>query len=101
MDGGTSDAGTLDAVARVDGVRAITTRTTYPTRIHFGDRRADVTLVGVGSFADQPVNAVTVDRGTAPATDEAVTDRQNDSSGRFSGGIDAVVAVEDNSGGTP
>ncbi|MCP5026595.1 MAG: FtsX-like permease family protein [Actinomycetia bacterium] len=92
------DSGTLDAVADLDGVRAIATRTTFPTRIHFGDRRANVTLVGVESFTDQPVNAVAIDAGTAPGTGQALTDSQNASSGRFPGGIGSTVAIEDNLG---
>ena len=90
---------TFAAVGQIDGVEALSSRTTYPTRIHYGDRRANVTLVGVSSFAEQPVNAVAVDSGTAPGALEALTDPQNASSGRFSGGTGTNLSVEDNFGG--
>ncbi len=92
------DDATLAAVARLDGVREVDTRSSYPTRIQFGDRREAAVLVGVGSFADQHVNLVTVDRGADPSPAEAVTDTQNSRSGRFDGGIGMVVSVEDNNG---
>jgi len=86
------------ALRAVDGVDAVTARTTYPTRIVFGDRREDVTLVGVVSFDDQPVNAINIDEGAAPGPAGAVTDTQNSQSGRFNGGIGSAVSIEDNFG---
>ena len=92
------DSDDVEALSAVDGVDAVSSRTTYPTRIMFGDRRENVTLIGVESFDDQPVNAIGIDEGTPPGPDGAVTDSQNSRSGRFSGGIGSVVSIEDNFG---
>ncbi len=92
------DAADLAALAKVEGVEAVDSRTTYPTRIFFEERRENALLVGVRDFDQQSVNLVTVDRGSDPLPAEAITDTQNSRSGRFDGGIGAVFAVEDNSG---
>ena len=88
----------LAALRGIDGVVAVATRTTFPTRIVFGDRREDVTLIGVTSFDDQPVNAVGIDRGAPPGPSQVVTDPQNARIGRFDGGIGDDLSIEDNFG---
>ena len=88
----------LAALEDVDGVSAVDTRTGYPTRMLFGDRREDVLLVGVRSFDAQRVNIVTIDSGAAPGPGDAITDTQNRRSGRFDGSVGAMVSIEDTSG---
>lgn len=92
------DADDLAALGGVDGVTAVATRTTFPTRIVFGDRRENVTLIGVTSFDDQPVNVVVMDRGAAPGPNQVVTDTQNARSGRFNGDVGDDLSIEDNFG---
>jgi putative ABC transport system permease protein len=92
------DATELSALAEMDGIKAVDSRTTYPTRIFLGDRRENALLVGVHAFDEQHVNLVTVDDGADPIGAQAVTDTQNSRSGRFSGGIGTLFSVEDNNG---
>jgi putative ABC transport system permease protein len=92
------DASDLRALEQIDGVDVVDSRTTFPTRLFIGDRREDVLVVGVGSFDNQEVNAVVVDEGAAPGPDQAVTDAQNQRSGRFDGTVGTVVEIEDTSG---
>ena len=52
------DAKLLAALRAVPGVRALSTRTIYGTRILDHGRRDDVFLVGVSDWDHQPVNAI-------------------------------------------
>ncbi|TFH20314.1 MAG: FtsX-like permease family protein [Acidimicrobiales bacterium] len=92
------DTSELTAIEQVEGVRAVDTRTVYVTRMVVGDRRDDVLIVGVTSFDEQHVNIVGIDSGAAPGRDEAVTDGQNQRSGRFDGIRGATVSIEDHRG---
>jgi putative ABC transport system permease protein len=88
----------LAALRALPGVVALDGRTVYPTRLHVGDRREDVLLVGVSDFHDQQVNVVNLDAGTAPGAGEVVSDSGNSRTGRLAGGRRTVVEVEDDSG---
>jgi putative ABC transport system permease protein len=88
------DASDIRELSEVDGVRNIATRTSWATRMTVGERREDVSLIGIDSFDAQVVNIVTVDKGTAPGAGGAVTDAQNRRSGRFSGSAGAEVAIQ-------
>ena len=92
------DASELAAIEQVDGVRTVDTRTVYVTRLVVGDRRDDVLIVGVTSFDEQHVNIVGIDSGTAPGPNEAVSDGQNQRSGRLDGTQGTTVSIEDHRG---
>ena len=89
------DAKSLAALRAVPGVRALSTRTIYGTRILDHGRRDDVFLVGVSDWDHQPVNAISVDAGAAPRGAQVVTDRMNARTGRYSGGIGARAQIAD------
>ncbi|MDH4077877.1 MAG: FtsX-like permease family protein, partial [Acidimicrobiia bacterium] len=54
--------------------------------------------VGMPPLVDQHVDIVTVDSGTAPGPADAITDGQNQRTGRFDGPVGATVSIEDNTG---
>jgi putative ABC transport system permease protein len=89
----------LEQLGTLPGVAALDTRTTYVTRLHYGDRRVDALLVGVTDFAAQRVDIIRLESGSLPGASEGLTDTQNSRSGRFGGGRGTTIAVEDNSGG--
>jgi putative ABC transport system permease protein len=88
----------LQQLATLPGVTALDTRTTYVTRLHYGEKRVDALLVGVTDFAAQRVDVVHLKSGSLPGSSEALTDTQNARSGRFGGGGGTAIQVEDNSG---
>jgi putative ABC transport system permease protein len=95
------DARELAELRSVPGVAALDARMLYEAEIvDGGDRRRDVLLVGVADWRDQPVNAISVDEGSAPQGAEVVTDRMNARSGRYSGGIGDDAQITDRSGVT-
>lgn len=89
----------LAALSALPGVIALDGRTVYPTRMHTGNRRENVLLVGVGDFNNQRVNIVNLNSGQSPGAGELVSDSGNSRTGRLAGRRGATVQVEDNSGG--
>ena len=90
----------LDALRRVDGVKAVDARTVVATRVFVGDRREDALVVGVRDFGAQSVDIVTIARGSAPApvSSDALSDFQNRRSGRLTGSVGTTVSLEDTAG---
>jgi len=88
----------LALLAQIDGVDRVDARTLLPTRVRVGDRREDVLVIGVQSFEQQAIDVVSIDEGSAPGLDAALTDPQNRKTGRFDGRSGSTAMVEDSTG---
>ncbi len=89
----------LETIESLQGVETATASTLYPTRMHVGDRRSDVLLVGVEDFASQSIDVIDLASGVPPMPGQALSESQNARSGRLTAGAGTTIQVEDNSRG--
>lgn len=89
------DEQALGSIDNVDGFEA---RAVYYTQMFIGKRKNDVFIVGVEDFADQHVDAIRLDSGSAPGALEALTDRSNAVNGVYDGGRGDTFKVIDHDG---
>lgn len=97
-DGVALDDAAVATLRGLPNVAALDPRATFFTEIHSGNRIQDVWIVGVTDFADQRVNVVEPDRGRLPGSAEAfeaVSDPQNERSGRSVGAVGETVFIDD------
>jgi putative ABC transport system permease protein len=83
----------LQAVARVPNVAAVQPKSVFSTRVYIGARRQKAVVIAVPDYARQNTDAITVKSGSAPSTGTVLTDTQNATKGKFSGGAGAPVRV--------
>jgi putative ABC transport system permease protein len=83
----------LNAVARVPNVEAVQPKSVFSTRIYIGARRQKSVIIAVPDYARQNTDVITVKSGSAPATGTVLTDTQNATKDKFSGGAGAPVRV--------
>ena len=67
----------LAALGRLPNVTAVEPRTILTTRVWVGERREQAIVVGVRDYADQRVDVVRLDSGTAPGAGAVLTDQNN------------------------
>jgi putative ABC transport system permease protein len=75
------DRAQLDALSALPNVRAVEPRSFFDGRIYIGARRAPVVVVGVADFGAQRADVVHVASGSAPGSNEVLTERQNANQG--------------------
>ena len=75
----------LAELRRLPNVRDLQALSVVQTRIWLGERRQKAIVVGIPSYARQPVDRVTITAGTAPGARTVLTDVQNAKGGRFNG----------------
>ena len=66
----------LEALGRLPNVTGVQPLSVVQTRVWIGDRRQKAIVVGVPSYARQPVDRVTITTGTAPQEGTVLTDIQ-------------------------
>jgi putative ABC transport system permease protein len=83
----------LRAVARLPNVAAVQPKSVFSTRIYVGARRQKAVIIAVPDYARQNTDVITVKSGSRPTGGTALTDTQNSSKSKFSGGAGARVRV--------
>ena len=76
----------LAAIARLPNVKAAQAVSYFQTRVWIGARRETAIVIGIPTFADQPVNVVAVPDGEPPGPAAVLTDTQNAKQSRYDGG---------------
>jgi putative ABC transport system permease protein len=75
----------LDAMAALPNVAALEARSSVDARVLIGARRAPARVIGVRDFADQRVDVVRIESGSAPGPDELLADVQDANTGVYDG----------------
>jgi putative ABC transport system permease protein len=83
----------LRAVARVPNVTAVQPKSVFSSRVYSGARRQKAVIIAVPDYARQNTDTITVKSGSAPSTGTVLTDTQNATKDKFSGGAGAPVRV--------
>jgi putative ABC transport system permease protein len=83
----------LQAVARVPNVAAVQPKSVFSSRVYSGARRQKAVIIAVPAYARQNTDVITVKSGSAPSAGTVLTDTQNASKDKFSGGVGAPVRV--------
>jgi putative ABC transport system permease protein len=83
----------LQAVARVPNVVAVQPKSVFSTRIYVGARRQKAVFIAVPDYARQNTDIITVKSGSPPTAGTILTDTQDASKNKFSGGTGAAVRV--------
>jgi putative ABC transport system permease protein len=83
----------LQAVARVPNVAAVQPKSVFSSRVYIGPRRQKAVLIAVPDYARQTTDVINVKTGSAPSSGTVLTDTQNASKHKFSGGVGAPVRV--------
>ena len=83
----------LQAVARVPNVAAVQPKSVFSSRVYVGARRQKAVLIAVPDYTRQNTDVITVKSGSAPSAGTVLTDAQNASKNKFSGGAGTPVRV--------
>ncbi|WP_107771380.1 FtsX-like permease family protein [Nocardioides sediminis] len=75
----------LAALEDVPGVAAVEPRSSVDARVLIGERRAPARVIGIRDFADQDVDVVRVESGSAPGPGELMADVQDENTGVYDG----------------
>jgi putative ABC transport system permease protein len=75
----------LAGLEDVPGVAAVEPRSRVDARVLVGERRAPARVIGVRDFADQDVDVVRVESGSAPGPGELLADVQDENTGVYDG----------------
>lgn len=75
----------LAGLEDVPGVAAVEPRSSVDARVLVGERRAPARVIGVRDFADQDVDVVRVESGSAPGPGELLADVQDENTGVYDG----------------
>ena len=75
----------LAALEDVRGVATVEPRSSVDARVLVGERRAPARVIGVRDFADQDVDVVRVESGSAPGPGELLADVQDENTGVYDG----------------
>ena len=73
------------AIGRLPNVEAAQAVSYFQTRVWIGARRATAIVIGIPTFAHQPVNVVAVADGEPPGSAAVLTDAQNAKQSRYDG----------------
>jgi putative ABC transport system permease protein len=90
----------LAAIRALPNVKAVETRAWFMTRIYIGQRRQKALVMGVGDFAHQTVDVVSLTSGEDPPTGSVAVDVQDSRQGVFPGKPGETVKVMTSAGGT-
>lgn len=83
----------LAALEGLPNVTALEPRSSVDVRVLIGERRAPARVIGVRDFADQDVDIVRVESGSAPGPGELLPDVQDDNTGVYDGAAGDTVTL--------
>jgi putative ABC transport system permease protein len=83
----------LQAVQRVPNVVAVQPKSVFSTRVYIGARRQKAVIIAVPDYARQNTDIISVKSGSPPAGGTLLTDSQDATKNKFSGGTGAPVRV--------
>ncbi len=85
--------GHIEELQSIPNVVGLEPRAVVGLEVRLGDQLRPAVIVGVRDFADQEVNAVTVDSGALPGRGDVLVDPANRRSGRLDAGIGDELRV--------
>ena len=83
----------IAAIGRLPNVTAAQAVSYFQTRVWIGARRATAIVIGIPTFAYQPVNVVAVADGEPPGTTTVLTDAQNAKQSRYDGRLGDTLRI--------
>jgi putative ABC transport system permease protein len=83
----------VEGLARLPNVTGVQPLSVVQTRIWIGERRQKAIVVGLPSYARQPVDRVAITTGAAPQNGTVLTDVQNTNGGRYDGKLGDTVRI--------